>query len=152
MATLCNMAGHIYFHPVISFYLLFFPRLISAATDWMSTIILHMAWPWCEFRMHVWNVRYAARCKYRTQKSRQKSPSGHHRTTLLGYKAISSQLRHVSTIGKNLLSSNMSSTCPLNMVNFGPLVAEIFSLVWAFGAPLQISTGFTSWQRYCTAL
>jgi len=29
----------------------------------------------------------------------------------------SSQLRYVSTIGKNLLSSNMSSTCPHNMVN-----------------------------------
>ena len=27
----------------------------------------------------------AARCKYGTQKSRQKSPSGHHRTTLSGY-------------------------------------------------------------------
>ena len=39
--------------------------------------------------------------------------------------AISSQLRHVSTIGKKVLSSNMSSTCPYNMVNFGPLAAEI---------------------------
>jgi len=30
----------------LSIYLLsFFPRLISAATDWMSTILLHMAWP-----------------------------------------------------------------------------------------------------------
>jgi len=28
-----------------SIYLSFFPRLISAATDWMSTILLHMAWP-----------------------------------------------------------------------------------------------------------
>ena len=37
---------------------------------------------------------------------------------------------HVSTIGKNLLSSNMSSTCLYNMVNFGPLLAEIVSLVW----------------------
>ena len=46
MAALCNRAGHIYFHPVISFYLLFFtPRLISAATDWMSTTLLHMVWP-----------------------------------------------------------------------------------------------------------
>jgi len=44
--------------------------------------------------------------------------------------AISSQLRHVSTIGKNLLSSNISSTCPYNMVNFGPLTAEIISLDW----------------------
>ena len=31
---------------------------------------------------------------------------------------------------KNLLSSNISSICPHNMVNFGPLAAEIFSLVW----------------------
>jgi len=45
-------------------------------------------------------------------------------------RAISSQLRHVSTIGKNLLSSNTSSTCPHNMVNFGLLAAEIISLVW----------------------
>ena len=27
------------------FFLLFFPRLISAVGDWMSTILLHMAWP-----------------------------------------------------------------------------------------------------------
>ena len=38
-----------------------------------------------EFRMQVWNVLHAARCKYRTQKSRQKSPSGHHLSTLSGY-------------------------------------------------------------------
>jgi len=31
---------------------------------------------------------------------------------------------------KNLLSSNISSTCPHNMVNFGPLATEIVSLVW----------------------
>jgi len=30
---------------------------------------------------------------------------------------------------KNLLSSNISSTCPHNMVNFGPQAAEIVSLV-----------------------
>jgi len=34
--------------------------------------------------MQVCNVLHAARWKYRTQKS-QKSPSGHHRTTLSGY-------------------------------------------------------------------
>jgi len=64
-------------------------------------------------------------------------------------RAISSQLRHISTIGKKLLSSNISSTYAHNMVNFGPLAAEIVSLVWG---TLQISTGFASWQRYCTAL
>ena len=35
--------------------------------------------------MQVWNLLHAARWKHRTQKSRQKSPSGHHRTTLSGY-------------------------------------------------------------------
>jgi len=35
------------------------------------------------------------------------------------------------------------------MVNFGPLAAEISPVV---GAPLQISTGFASWQCYCPAL
>jgi len=31
---------------------------------------------------------------------------------------------------KNLLSSNISFTCPRNMVNFRPLAAEIVSLVY----------------------
>ena len=35
--------------------------------------------------MQVWNLLQAARWKRRTQKSHQKSPSGHHRTTLSGY-------------------------------------------------------------------
>jgi len=40
-------------------------------------------------------------------------------------RATSLQLRHLLTIGKNLLSSNICSTCPDNMVNFGPLAAEM---------------------------
>jgi len=31
---------------------------------------------------------------------------------------------------KSLLSSNISTTCAHNMVKFGPLAAEIVSLVW----------------------
>jgi len=53
----------------------------------------------------------------------------HLRTIAQLCRAISSQLRHISTIGKNLLSSNISPTCPHNMVNFVPLAAEIVSLV-----------------------
>ena len=64
--------------------------------------------------MQVWNVLHAARCKYRTPKSR------HLCTIAQLCRAISSQLRHVSTIGKNLLGSNISSTRPRNTVNFGP--------------------------------
>ena len=56
-------------------------------------------------------------------------------------RAISSQLRHVSTIGKNLLSSNISSICPHNMVNFGPLAAEIVSLVVAVSQTAAFNRG-----------
>jgi len=52
-------------------------------------------------------------------------------------RAVSSQLRHISTVGKNLLSSNISSTCPHNMVNFGPLAAEIGLVVW--GTPANFN-------------
>ena len=78
--------------------------------------------------MQVWNVLRAALWKYRTQKSRHKSPSGHHRTTLSGY--IFATKAYIDNWGKNLLSSNISSTCPHNMVNFGALVSEIGPVVW----------------------
>ena len=47
-AALCNRAGHyifaLWFLSSSSFFYLF-PRLISAAADCMSTILLHMVWP-----------------------------------------------------------------------------------------------------------
>ena len=55
-------------------------------------------------------------------------------------RAISSQLRHISTIGKKLVKQqylHISSTCPHNMVNFGLLAAEIVSLVW--GTPANFN-------------
>jgi len=52
-------------------------------------------------------------------------------------RAISSQPRHISTIGKKLLSSNTSSRCPHNMVNIGPLTAEIGWRVW--GTPTDFN-------------
>jgi len=60
-------------------------------------------------------------------------------------RAISSQVRHVSTIGKNLLSSNISSRCSHNTVNFGLLAAEIGTVVW--GTP-----GNFNWFRVLAAL
>ena len=79
--------------------------------------------------MHVWfwNVLHAARWNCRTQKLAKNRHLG---TIAQLRRAISSQLRHVSTIGRNLLSNNISFTCTYNMVNFGPLAAEIVSLVW----------------------
>jgi len=66
MAALHSRCGH--YISVQWFFLSFFPRLISTAAEWMSTILWHMVWPYCEFRMQVWNVLRVARWKSRTQK------------------------------------------------------------------------------------
>jgi len=50
------------------------------------------------------------------------SPSGHHRTTLSGY--ICTTKACIDNRKKNLLNSNICSTCFHNMANFGPLTAE----------------------------
>ena len=78
---------------------------------------------------------HGARSKYGTQKSRQKSPSGHHRTNLSGY--IFATTACIDNRKKNLLSSNISSTCPCNMANFGPLTADIGLPVW--GTPVNFN-------------
>jgi len=74
-------------------------------------------------------VLHAARWKCKTQKIAKKSSSDR-RTIVQLCRAISSQLRHISTTGKNLLSSNISSGCSHNTVNFGLLAAEIGPVVW----------------------
>ena len=47
MVALWNRADHYIFMLwfVLLLLLLFFPRLISAVGDWMSTILPHMVWP-----------------------------------------------------------------------------------------------------------
>ena len=67
--------------------------------------------------MQVWNVRHVACWKCRRQKIAKKSPSRRHCTTLL--------------------SSNISSRCPYNKVNFGLLAAEIDPVVW--GTPANFN-------------
>ena len=83
--------------------------------------------------MQVWNVLLAARCKYGTQKKITIWAPSHNFVGLY--------LRNYGTYRqseKNLLSSNISSTCPHNMVNFGPLAAEIVSLVWGTPANFNV--------------
>ena len=77
--------------------------------------------------MQVWNLLHAARGLCRTQKSRQ---NRHLDTIAQLCRAMSSQLRHVSTIGKKNLSSDNSFTSVHNIVNFGLLTAEIRPVVW----------------------
>jgi len=135
-------AGHYIFALFFFFRLLssslFFPRRTSAAEDWMSTILLHMVWPSAnlECRSETWCTQLAENA------GPKKSQLG---TISELCRAISSQLRHVLTSEKNFLSSNISLTCPYNIANFGPLAAEIVSLVW--GTPANFN-GF----RVLTAL
>jgi len=118
-----------------SIYLLsfFIPRLISAVADWMSTILI-----WCglsanlECRSEMCCTRLAGNT------GRKNDAKNRHLGTIAQLcRAISSQLRHISTIEKKLPSSNISSRCPYNMVNFGPLPAKIVSLVW--GTPANFN-------------
>jgi len=73
----------------------------------------------------------------------QKSPFWHHRTTSSGY------IFETKAYIDNRKKFVKQQYCLRNMVNFGPLTAEIDSGVWG---TLAYSTGFASWQRYCTAL
>ena len=91
----CVADADIIFLSCVSFF--FFPRLISAAADWMSTVLIHMVWSYCEFRMQAWMccMRLAGNA------GPKKSTKIRHMGTIAQLcRAISSQLRHVSTIGK----------------------------------------------------
>ena len=73
---------------------------------------------------------------YRMQKSAKNSPSAHHHTTFSG--SIFATKARIDNRKKKLLNSNISfPTCPHNTVNFGPLPAEIGSLVW--GTPANFN-------------
>jgi len=60
----------------------FFPRLISAATDWMSTILRCGLSANLRCRSETCCTRLA---EIQDAKKSPKTPSGHHRTTLSGY-------------------------------------------------------------------
>ena len=68
------------------------------------------------------------------KKSRQKSPSGHHHTTLSGY-IFATKARIDNR--KQLVKQQYLLHMTYNMVNLGPLAAEIVSLVW--GTPVNFN-------------
>ena len=100
----CIADAHIIFLPC-GFYLLassvfFFPRLISAVADWMSTILAYMVWLSANLRCRP-ETCYTA---LSANTGRKKSPKNRHLVTIAQFcRAISSQLRLVSTIGKKLV-------------------------------------------------
>jgi len=135
------------------FFLLlsFFPRLFSAVADWMSTIGYFDTW--CGLSANL-ECRTEMCCTLAENTRRKNSPSAHHRTTFRPMSVVAKRLdgsrchlvrRYRTALldyifatkactyrqsEKNWLNSNMSSTCPHNMVNFSPLTAEIGWRVW----------------------
>jgi len=67
----------------------------------------------------------------------KKLPSAHHRTTFWSY--VFATEAYIDNPKK--LVKQQSSTCPYNMANFRPLMAEISLGVWG---TQKISMGFTS--------
>jgi len=127
------------------FFLLFFPRLISPAADWMSAILPHMVWPWCEFKMQVWNLLHAACWKHRTQKVAKNRHLG---TIAQLWQAISSQLKHVSAVRKKLKQQYVLHMSP----QYGELwPTSGWDRFTSLGHPCKLQA-FASWQRYCTAV
>jgi len=76
------------------------------------------------------------KCAARGSLKIQDAKNRHFGTVAQLCRAISLELRHVSTIEK-ILNSNTSSACPANMVNVGLLTAEISWRVW--GTPANFN-------------
>ena len=132
MDALWNRAGHYIF--ALWFLLSFFfssPNLSGRKLDVYHTSTHGVAL----VRIYGAGLKCAASGSLEIQdaKMAQKSPSRHHRTTMLGRIFAKAYIDN----RKNCLSSNISSTCPRNMVNFGPLTAEIGSGVW--GTPANFN-------------
>ena len=138
MAALHSRCGHYIF--ILWFFLLsFFPLLISAIADWMSTI------PWCGLSANL-GCRSETCCTQLAENTGcKKSPKIHHLCTIAQVcQAISSQLRHISTVWKNLLNSNISSTCPHN-TSYGELRPTS-------GWDRFVSLGHSSWFQRVSRL
>ena len=135
----------LYFCPVVSIFLLlsFFssPKLSGRRLD-----VYHTSAPSVAL-VTIWNA--CLKCAACGSLEIQDAKNCHFSTIAQLCRAVSTQLKHVSTIGKNLLNSNTSSTRPDNirtcgggiavyqtdsMVNFDLLTAEICWRVWRTSA------------------
>ena len=100
---------------------------MSVVADWMSIILRHIV------RIENACLKCAACGSLEMQDAKNR-----HVVTIAQLSwAISLQLRHILTIGKNLLNSNTSSTCLHNTVNFGLLTVDICWRVW--GTPANFN-------------
>jgi len=126
MAALRSRCGHYIFVRLLSsFFLLFYCQ--SGCLPYFYT--------WCGLSAS-FECRSEMCCTWPAgntwcKNDAKKSPSRQHRTTLLG--CIFANKAYIG----NWKSSNTSSTCPCNIMNFSPLTAEIGSGVW--GTPANFN-------------
>jgi len=120
----------LYFCPVVSsIFLPSFFLLFLALSQRSEIGCLPYFHRWCGLSANLECRSETCSCgslKIQDAKIAKKSPSGHHPTTLSDYIFATKACLDNS---KKMLSSNISSTCPHNMLNFGVLAAEIVSLV-----------------------
>jgi len=126
--TINRAATTVYFRPVVSsFFLLFF---LAYSQPYFHT--------WCGLSANV-ECRSEICCRRLCENTgRKKSPKIRHLGTIAQLcRAVSLQLKHVSTIGKKLVKQQY-------LLHNSSQYYELRS-VYQFGAPQQISTGFEYW-------
>ena len=135
MVALWNRADHYIF--ILWFLLLFFFFFFSSPNlSCCRLYIYHTSTRGCGLSANLGSRSETCYARLAGNTGRKKLPkSRHHHTTLSGY--IFATKACIDNWKKNLLNSNISSRCPQNMVNFGPLVTEIISLVW--GTPANFN-------------
>ena len=137
MFALCNRADHYIFALwFLSFFCLLSsssfsssPNLSGRGLDVYHTSTHGVAW------VRIYNA--CLKCAACGSLKIQDAKNRHFGTIVQLCRAMPSELRHVSTIGKNVLNSDTSSTCPRNTVNFGPLTTGICWRVW--GTPANFN-------------
>jgi len=146
MAAQWNRAGHYIF---ILWFLLssFFFFLLFLVKSQRSAIGCRPYFrTWCGLSANLQRMSETCCRRLADNTGRQndvkKSPPGHHPTNLSGY--IFATKARIDNRRKTLLSSNMSSRCPHNMVNFGPLAAEIDPVVCGTPANFNGFRGLTA--------
>jgi len=135
----------LYYRPVSFFFFFFSSSNLSGRR--LDVYRTSTVYTWCGPSANL-ECRSEMCCMWLTGNAEHKN--SHLGTITQFCRAVSLQLRHISTIGKKLVKQqyllHMSS-------EYGKLrPTNILRSVGEFGAPQQISTDFASWQCYCTAL
>ena len=146
MAALRSRCGHYIFALwfLLSFFLAYPQPLQIGCLPYMVSIHTHIymsIYTWCRLSANLGCRSSETRCtrlaEIQDAKNAKNSPSAHHRTTLSGYIFAIATTAHIENREKLVKQQYLPHMSNYNMVNFGPLAAEIGSLVW--GTPANFN-------------